>query len=217
VKVFQIVFIFLLSNPCFSQSDKWISQSQHDLDILKSMKIVYNKPDGFKEVNRWECFKCKPKLEYILTCANNQLHSDDEQFIAFIPVYKFFTRKDSVDMKKRFPGMPFNVIDKIHSNTIKNNIKMSLGEDAARDYKKYIIYYSPEEAKRKFNADTAISFRIKLDSNDYYEEKYNHLDALFLQKKGRGYINFYCFYTDSDIKRLPEYWKAIEEVFKYED
>lgn len=194
-----------------------MSQTQHDLDILNSMKIIYNKPDGFKEIVRPESFKSKPKLEYIITFAEDQLHSNDEQFIAFIPVHKFFTREDSIDMKKFFPGMPFDVIDKIHSNAIKNNIKMSLGEEAARDYIKYITYYSPEEAKHKFNADTAISFQIKLDFNDYYEEKYNHLDALFLQKKGRGYINFYCFYTDSAIKKLPEYWKAIEGVFRYED
>ena len=213
-----LIFSVLLciADVVFSQSDMdWMGP--HYAEILKTMKLTYKKPVGFSEVMGVECFKNNPKLERIITCAGHQLHSNDEQFIAFIPIYKIFDKKDSIDMQKLMPSRSFDVIDKLHTSQIRNKIRHSLGKESERNWKKYVKYYSAEEARHKFNADSAIFFTIKLDSADYFKGKYNHLEALYLQKKGRGFVNFYCFYTDKAKKDLPAYWKAIEGIFRYDD
>ena len=197
------------------QSEEWMPQ--YHIDILKSMKLTYKKPDGFTEVPGTECFKFIPKLKLILTCAGNQLHSEDGQFIAFIPIYRILTKQDSIDIKRMFPNGIFEGVDRRHASQIRGNIRYSLGDTAAQNWKSYVTYYSSTDARYKFNADTAISFSIKLNPGEYYLGKYNHLDALFLQREGKGFINFYCFYTDKAKKHLAKYWNAIEGIFRYED
>lgn len=57
----------------------------------------------------------------------------------------------------------------------------------------------------------------RISLKEYFQGKYSHLDALYLQKKGRGFVNFYCFYTDKAKRDFSRYWKAIEGVFRYHD
>jgi hypothetical protein len=194
---------------------KWMDR--HDYLVLKHMKVIYTRPADFKEVSGSECFETYPKLKKLITCAGNQLHSNDEQFIAFIPIYKPFTKEDSIDMKRYFPNMPFDVIDKQYIIQIKNNITTSLGKEKGENWRKHVKFYSAGEAKRLCNADTIIRYSVKLQPQDYYKGKYKYLDVLFLQKKGRGFVNFYCFYTDKGKMKFASYWKAMEGVFRYED
>ncbi|WP_316793713.1 hypothetical protein [Pedobacter frigoris] len=186
-------------------------------DILKSMGLIYRTTDTFEEVKGSECFNDNPKLKEILTCVSHHLYSKDKEFVVFIPIYKPFSRQDSIEMKQMMPGGNFDHIDKQHTNSIRRDIGSSLGKDASLNWKQYVTYYSAKEAKTKFNADSAVFVPIKLDPQDYYKGKYNHMEALYLQKKGRGFVNFYCFYTDKAKKKLPQYRKAIEEIFRYED
>lgn len=208
-----IVFIVLF-NTSYAQSNKWMSQDYKD--ILKSMNLVYKEQKVLNEViGSYECFNDHPILQEIISCAGHQLQSDDGEFTAFIPIYKPVSRMDSIDMKKTFPQMPFDVIDKIHINNARNAMKWIYGEKAKLNWKNYLAYLPAKEAKRKFNADTAFTFRTILKPGEYYNEKYNHFDALYIQKNGQGYINFFCFYSDKAAKKLPEYWKAIEGIFRY--
>jgi len=193
---------------------KWMIKG--DFLLLKSMKVVYNRPLHFYEVKGAECFKKYPKLENILACAFNQLHSNDEQFIVFIHV-EFFTKKDSIDMKRSFPNMKFDVIDKMPNKKTKYDIRMSFGDEAAANWREYVDFYPTDKAKSIFNADTVMKYSIKLQPQDFYLEKYKNLDVLVLQKKGGGYITLYCFYTEEGKKELPLYWKEIEGVFRYKD
>lgn len=179
------------------------------------MGLIYEKPKEFSEVKGIECFKKNPMLEQIVTCAGHQLHSNDGQFITFIPIYKPFTKADSVNMKQLMPGGNFDNIDKMHVNHIKNTIKVSAGKEAHNSWKQFVKYYTPDEALLKFNADTAVSCPIKLTPENFYLEKFNYLEALYIQKRGRGFINFFCFYTEKGKKNLPVYIKAIEGVFTY--
>ncbi|WP_316793715.1 hypothetical protein [Pedobacter frigoris] len=195
--------------------DNWMPIN--DANVLKSMKLNYKKPAIFSEVIGMECFNENARLNQILNCANHQLHADDSQFIAFIRIEKPFSKADSIDLKKFMPGGNFDHIDKQHTNYIRGDIRNSMGKDASLNWKQYVTYYSAKEAKTKFNADSAVFVPIKLDSQDYYKGKYNNLEALYLQKKGRGFVNFYCFYTDKAKKNLSEYRKAIEGIFRYED
>jgi hypothetical protein len=209
------ILISLSTASSAQTAEPWMPE-QH-VEVLRSMKLTYKKPAGFMEVPGWDCFKEIPKLELIITCAGNQLHAADSQFIAFIPVYRIMTTKDSIDITQMFPNSPFEGVNKMHASQIRGVIRYAVGEEATGNWAKYVTYYSAADAKRKFNADSAVTFSIKLNPNEYYKGKYNHLDALFIQKAGRGYINFFCFYTDKAKKNLPTYWKAIEGVFRYED
>jgi hypothetical protein len=85
-------------------------------------------------------------------------------------------------------------------------------------YSQGVTYLNPEKTKTKFNADTAIFLPLCFIGPEYYYKgKYNNLESLWLQKKGRGWVNLYCFYTDEAKKKLPEYRKAVEGIFRYEN
>lgn len=231
MKVLHFLFlasiIFCLFNIAHGQPPKifgigavadsnWMTQ--HAVDILKSMELTYNRPAILDEVMGTECFKDNAQLEATLTCAHRQLHSKDGQFIVFISIYKPFDKQDSIDMKKLMPGRNFDLIDKKHTRHIMRDIRESLGKEASLNWKKYVTYLNPEETKTKFNADTAIFLPIPFVGPEYYYKgKYNNFEALYLQKKGRGWVNFYCFYTDNTKRKLAEYKKAVEAIFRYEN
>ncbi|MFD2969831.1 hypothetical protein [Sphingobacterium bambusae] len=69
-----------------------------------------------------------------------------------------------------------------HLANPKHSILGAYGKQIEPHWKDFIRYYSDEDAKTKFNADTAITFTIALDSNIYYKGKYGYLDALFVMK-----------------------------------
>lgn len=85
------------------------------------------------------------------------------------------------------------------------------------DWTKILHYYPEEVVKNKFNADTVVRFSITLQPEDYYKKKFKYVDALFLQKNGRSYVYFYCFYTEKAKKRFDKYWQKIEGVLRYEE
>ncbi|MDX3915369.1 MAG: hypothetical protein QHC79_17630 [Pseudosphingobacterium sp.] len=189
----------------------------HTVDELKLMNVSYNKPVGFEEVPGTECFGSWPKLEAIITCAPRQLRSDDGQFLTFISMYRPFNKDDSVFLSKISVPGAFNGLDWKHEANIKYDIIHSMGKEAGKNWREYIDYYPAGEAHRKFNADSAFFYSLKLEPEDYYQDKYNHLEVLCLAKKRRGVIFFYCFYTDEGKKQLKKNWKAIEGTLRFLD
>lgn len=223
--------LFCLSQESFCQAqvyligdtskpvDKSVGLDRYYIDILKSMKLTYKKPDGFKEVPGMECFnkmKKPNRLAIMLSCESNQLYADDEHFTSFMPLHRNFTQQDIIVWKKMFPKLNYDV-NELHIGQIKGNINAAFGEKAALEWRNYVTYYSNEDAKNMFNADTVITFFVKLDSNEYYKGKYKYFDALFIQKNGRGFVNFYCFYDDEGKKNLAKYMKGIEGSLWYEN
>ena len=211
-----IAFFCLLSFSGFGQTSlNWMEP--YYMNILKSMKIDYNKPSGFEEISYLECFDSIPRVENLLSCIATQLHSDDGQFIAFIPIYRPLNEGDSINIKSMFPDAIFPGVDRRHESLAKAGIELSLGKAAAKNWRKYVDYYPQKDAVLKFNADTALSYSIKLKPEDYYKNRFKNLKVLVLQKRGRGIVNFYCFYTDKAQPNFTKYWKSIEGVFRYED
>jgi hypothetical protein len=214
-------FLFIIALVCLS--DMALAQSNGDWlspdyrNILKAMKITYQKSTVLQEVEGRECFKEYPMLNQIITCAGNQLISNDGQFLAFIPIYRIMTKEDSIFYQRLRPESKLYNPNRQHINQIKGAIRMSMGEEAAKTWRHFVNYYPSDATKLKFNADTAVSFSIKLDDKNIYKGIYTHLDALFLQKKDRGFVNFYIFYTDKGKKNLPAYMKEIEGILRYED
>jgi len=205
-----------------NDTSRWMAK--YEIDILKSARISYHKPASLTEVRGSECFRGNPKLEEVVSCAGNQLHSKNGDFIAFLPVYKFLTKMDSVRMQKSFPGMPIVDLDNQHAAMVRAKVLLSLsknasirGENADFNWRQYVTYYSDKDARRKFNADTAIKVPFPLKKEEAYLGKYNNLIALVLQKNGRGFVIIYCFYTDKAKRKLNYYWKQIEGIYRYED
>ncbi|MES2376071.1 MAG: hypothetical protein V4553_05820 [Bacteroidota bacterium] len=194
--------------------DNWLTK--RDSGFLKVMGLTYKKPVDFDEINGTECFKFNPQLEEILTCANHQLYSKDRQFMTFFITQQLDESNENDRSIIAYIGK--ENIDKRHISRIKYEIWQSIGKEAVPKWKQYAQYYPAEDAKSKFNADSAITAAIKLKPEyPYYKGKYNHLKSFYLQKKGRGFVVFYCFYTDEAEKNLPFYWKAIEGVFRFDD
>jgi hypothetical protein len=214
-------FLFLIAFVCLSglvsaqSNDDWMSPDYKDR--LKTMKLNYRKPGILQEVKGHECFKEYPMLSQIITCAGNQLLSSDDQFLAFIPIYPIMTKEDSIFYQRLRPASKTFNPNRQHMYQMRNAIRMSLGEETSKTWRDLVNYYPSGDAKLKFNADTAVSFSIKLDDKNIYKGICTHLDALYLQKKDRGFVNFYIFYTDKGKKNLPAYMKAIEGILRYED
>lgn len=193
---------------------KWMGDYSR---TLTSMKLSYQKPKGFNEVGKSECFKDYPKLESTFSCLSNRLVSKDEQFISFLIAYNIFTEEFRKEMDVLFFGKEFDYVDKQHVNQIKGIIRSYYNEEAAKHWKDSVTYYPPDITKDKFNADSVISFSIALRPEDYYKNEYKYVDILLLQKKGRGYVYFVSFYTDKAKRKLNKYKREIEGVLRYED
>lgn len=184
--------------------------------VLTSMKLTYKKPDGFKELDKSDTFKNYPKLKEMFSYMPNCLRSIDGQFLAFLPCHCTFTPADSIGLQQ-YPGESFDYINRMFVYQLRAPIRVYYGKEQAEHWRKFVSYYPAEEAKSKFNADTVIRFTIALQPEDYYKKKYKYIDALFIYKKRRGFINFYCFYTDKAKENLNYYWKKVEGTLYFED
>ena len=205
------VKIFTIDEDTTPIHYKWLGT---DSRTFTKMRLVYKKPDGFKEISRMECFKETPKLEGIFRCLNNELLADDKQFLAFMPIYEIFPPKTLVTFIHH-DSLDFT--DKMHINEIKFLIRNYFNKDSINNWKNLVSYYPDSIVKSKFNADTVIRFSMVFEPQQSYKKKYKYADVLFLQKKGRGYASFYCFYTEQAKAKLDEYWEKIEGVLRYED
>lgn len=200
----------------FAQSSDWMPQFQ--INTLDSMHLKYTKPEIFTEVAGSDCFKGNEKLQRIMVCGGNQLHSKKKKFIVFIMISSVHTREtDSEQIITVLPpNSPYKSETK-HIFYIRKDIKESLGVKAAQTWKDYVDYYPPEKATKKFKADTVITYSIPLDRQDYYQDKYKNLRVLVIQKKERQFVRIYCFYRNMWRRKVAKYMAAVENIFRYEE
>lgn len=226
IRCFLIFFIFC-DLACFAQKKvmiipigedttaleyKWLGS---DSRVLTSMNVVYRKPDGFKELpSVTECFKENVKFEEAFTCVSHLLQSEDDQFMAFMQTHRLFTKSEIVEMRRLSDSFD---PDNIFTGNMKYIIKVFFGNEKADNWEELVDFYSTEEAHKKFNADSAMKLSISLAPEDYYKHDYKYVDVLFFQKKERGFISFFCFYTDKARGNFDHYWEKIEKAFCYED
>lgn len=208
--------------------NKWLGDES--TRILKLMGVTYCKPPEFDEAHISESFDHYPRIKKIISYAGNILHSQDGQCMVSFPLFPPFTANDTLyieSMKRYSPDDPLRVLDMQHMWQIRANIIFALGHDnyflqgrSDVDWRQYLKYYPEEQSRSIFNADTAFRVSLNLEPGNElydYQGKYKYLDALVLQKMGRGYILMYVFTTDEGQQRLPHYWKQIEGIFRYED
>lgn len=221
----RIISVDSLGNEIPSDTGRWMPKS--DRDRLANIRVTYKKPSDFSEtpiIPVSECFKNNAKLESMFSCVSNLLVSNDEEFISFIPLHRFLTKADSISMQQSFPEMKLPNLNDQHAYSVRAQVLYSLGKNAAIrgpnagfNWKEYVQYYADKDARRKFNADTAITYDVVLNDDEYYLGKYKYLRALVLQKKDRGFVAIYSFYTDKAKRRLAKYWKATEGILRYDD
>src|SRR5699024_8461632 len=178
----------IISNP-----DDYVEGTFIRKAPLKSMKAVYKSPSGFKYVEGLECFNSIPRIHWMLTCQDNAFYADDGHFMFFWFVADKLDSGQIALAEAINPKLDYNV-DKTHISQIQGYIEAAFGEDAALHWKSYVTYYSQAKARGMFNADTLIALPVKLDSSEYYKGKYKYVMALFIQKNGRGFATFNCFY-----------------------
>jgi len=195
-----------------SKTQQW----PHDPNGLKSMKLAYKKPDLLRAAGL-EYFKNQPTLKYMLG-SRDLLRSEDGNFIAMFPdVYEIFSKEKLLRIKDLFPSTP-ELVNKQHIAQLKKELKAATFEEkGGLNWKDYLNYYPTEEAMSKFNADTAITYTIKLNPDYRYNGTHPNLWALTIQKRNKGYVTIHCFYEDMPEDELEQYKAAVESIFTYED
>ena len=241
MKKFLIFLILsLFTNICYSQDDlssiyKVIEDTvaQEEIDSLMalvkpkykwmgtqgqmvadSMKLKYRKPKKFRQIGITECFDNYPKLKSTFTCMGHQLHSKNGQFLSFLSFVYFpeyhrklyylsHKRKETVDAQPYWQRLGI--------------LTDYYGDDIDDSWRDSITVYSAEEARRKWNADSAFTFSLHLRPEDYYKKDFKHVKVLLIQRKGQGYAYITSFYTDKAKENFDKYWRRIEKTLRFED
>lgn len=219
-KMYPILLFFaFFSCSVFGQGgdeNTWLTPRSKE--IMNSMGIVVQTPQGF-EFNKSfvrECFDGTLKLQNAFTCVNHKLVSDDNECVVFMPIRRVLTKEDSIRINSMFKGS-IKSLNNFHNNQLMHQLKSLRGDQTTVNWKEAVTYYSDEEAKSKFNADTAIYYSIKLEDEPTYDGRYNNVYSLFIQKKDRFYINIIIFYSDKIKNVFDEKLVQIENMIRYED
>lgn len=214
---FEIVFvenvdsIMALVKPEY----KWLGTD--GLMVSEEMKLKYRKPKGFSEVVETECFKDYPRLWYTFRCNSNLLKSNDGEFLAFMEFPPIHTEEFEEEMNMLFPLRAKKLVDKQHYWQMRGIIQKFYNDEIGESWRDSLTIYSTEEARKKWNADSAFTFSFDLRPNDCYKNDFKYVKVLLIQKKGRGYAYFQFFYTDKAKKNFHRYWRRLEKTLRYED
>ena len=207
-----------------SSQRQWLSDRP-----METMQVNYRKPDRFDEISGYETFEHSPELRDIVgRLVGYRLDAQDGQCTVFIRLLE--PTNDSlyvISHQHHSPDNPCKVLDMRHMWQIRVSVIYALGygydyflqKKNFVDWRRYLEYYPEKQARKIFNADTAIRVSLNLlpDKVYNYKEKYKYLDMLVLQKMKRGFIQIFVFTTEEGRKNLPYYWKKIETIFRYQE
>ena len=210
-KYFFLLFLFSIIHPTFSQTEtSWMRYVDRNI-LQRVMNIEYSHPKGFIGDSASIICLYNPLFT---SCRNISLISEDKSFIACYSIFNPVSKEDSA---KFYAGSKVNVLDMGHVRQVEHIVKQSFGKNA--NWKDFVHYFPSDEAKNRFNADTAFSVTILLDKEKtkYYENSYSHCTVLFLQKKGRGYVSIWCVYNEKSINNVDTFISAIEGTLRYRE
>ena len=183
--------------------------NQRGAAVTDEMKMTYRKPEGFCQVDSAERFLGYPMWKYRSMLSDEIigqfLRSDDGQVISFFQFAPIFSEKfmERVNRNK-------NASRRTLTRILERHHRRKLRRDS-------ITVLSTEEAREKWNADSAFTFTLHLSPEYYYEKNFKHLKVLLIQRKGRGYACIYSFYTDKAKENFDEYWRRIEKTLWFEE
>ena len=228
-----LTFFVLLANVCYSQNKKlriYIAQEEIDsimalvkpkykwmgtegLTVTDKLKMKYRKPKGFQQDGASECLKGYPGLEYTFYGLDHRLHSKDGQFLSCLRFVYF-----PEDHQKLYYLHHKRTVDTQQYWQMRAIMKHYYGDEIGESWVDSIAVYSTEEARKKWNADSAFTFSLHLRPEDYYKKDFKYVKILLIQKKGRGgYAYIISFYTDKAKENFDKYWRRIEKTLRFED
>jgi len=190
---------------------------EFEVNILDSRGLKMMIPEGFeKGYLDTECFEESAFLNSLLRCMDNKIISHEGNCMSFIPFFKFFpgAEPDAVLARNYFENWEYR-IEHFHIDQIRAKIKVAYGEQAAERWKDYVTYFKPEQAKKIFNADTVITFDVKLSPDQYFMDKFTLIRFLFLQKKGRFFNMVVSLYADQALKDRERYDMLNNSILRY--
>lgn len=144
----------------------------------------------------------------------NYLLSNDSNFIVYVsapPIY--CGDKDSIYADLSLKTGFMIEVNTCHLERIKGDFFENTGERVTSLYNLPLSYKSSKYAREAFNADTVITYPLKMWQN--LENKYNHCQVMIIQKNRRGCIALYCFYNDKGARKLSHYIKTLKNIFWY--
>ena len=217
-----LVFVVLMqiSLGGFSQNTKNINQSFGLNSYTLSLnQIKYKQPANFnyirRELGNEEYLKCifaDPGAIY--QGYWHKIISKDKNFVAIIDIPPVWS-KDSVHIFMELAPESKIKINTYHLSHIKADFGSNIGKgiDSLEGFP--IKYKSSKYAHEVFNADTVITYPLKMWQR--YGDQYNHCQVVVIQKNSRGFVCLYCFYNDKGERKLNRYLKSLEGMFWYRD
>ena len=242
-----ILFVFFINHTVvYSQEyDLKNLAAPYDKYVIGALKSV-NIPSSFKRVDKTiesedykvlECFLEYKALYYFFNCIAPLGYSSDGEFAVLMYGPVRMTIQDSIDfMKTRqvldtlcmikgaerpmnvasSPATFHRVIMNIHVNRLLQ--RNDAHEVTPEEFEKHITFYPEEYARSKFNADSAATYYYwpTLETKPY-QGKYIGSKALMLQKKDKGHVVLFCFYTEKSKYYIDDFMKEIEGIVWFND
>lgn len=181
-------------------------------------QVSFSLPDGFWcDGFGWTgiSFLKSPEYDFvgdpIADCVS--ILSDNKDFISFMTIhspYLYFGGLTPEDLRQYGHGLA----DRLHMNTIAGYVHYNTGNPDTQNYP--IYYHAAEYARRSFNADTVITFPLKI-WGEPYSKRFRHCQCMIIQKSGRGHIQIITPYTKEGEKELDSYLCSLEKMVWFRD
>ena len=221
IVILSSFFLLIVSNA-YPQKDK----SLQNVFIpegyaLDRNQVQYNQPKDFisyidslgKNKVYLGCFLAK-ESKRLPSYYRKSFLSKDSNFIILTAIPSIFCRRND-SVYADFDLLPEMKVEMntYHLTHIKADFLKNTGKRVAFLSELPITYKSSKYARESFNADTVITYPLKMWEK--YENKYTHCLVILIQKRYRGCIPLYCLYTDEGAKKLNHYIKSLKKVFWY--
>lgn len=223
--VFVVLILIHISLGLYSQNSKdpykeLTNLLGHIANTLMHNQVQYTPSVDFdlhkRKSNNEErlTFLRSDKYTYYEHGVWDKLISKDGNFITFIDVPPVYS-KDSIYVYMPLAPYLKEEINTYHLDWVKGDFFCNTGERIHSFQNLPIHYKSPGYAQMAFNADTVITYPLKVWHK--YKNKYNYCQVMIIQKNGRGFIRLVSIYNDEGKKKLDSYIKSLEGVFWYRD
>jgi hypothetical protein len=184
--------------------------------ILDTMKIQYFPSSKFIFKDTMERFKSLPRFESLLHTLEPILESKDGKFVGIFDIAAYYLKESKKQPSvKQLNEYHFFIGRRMLFLSHRYIIARRLSMISWKTLKRKMHYQPTNYLDNKFNADTIITYKIRLKSGERFRDKYKYCEGLIFTKTGVGCAAFYCFYTKEGYKKRDEYIREIGQMFRY--
>ncbi len=180
-------------------------------------QLAFTLPDGFElsklQKTNYLRFLRSQKYDYIEFSHDYYvLKSSDRDFITFVDTTFPYISNDGVNLffPLSSPDEPKIKMNVQHLVQFWRDCYYNTGDEEASDDWP-VRYESSEYARRAFNADTVMTYPLKVWKN--YKRKYSNCQVTIIQKNGRAFVRLLTLYKDNAKDKLTDYMKKLEGMF----